>query len=263
MINPFQYFANFFKKQDKEFKLEDYILYLGKVTEQVWTNHYTDANISVFIKNENTTVKIRAIDNEWVNGKNTVGDLCGLSVGDIICFRGYWTTSTSKKKKKEIITHFFVVTEYLIEKTVERPKEKKLFWFKCAKKLWTPENIEKLKIKLPEVYKMNEKKFKKLYLQMKKILKKYLYNNYMSNSLQTQINNLRLATQLGWHSTVISLKAEIQDAMELLSLEEKIQVITELDTIPNLDIPVREKPTMEAPISCVLDEQGVCEGCST
>ena len=85
----------------------------------------------------------------------------------------------------------------------------------------------------------------------------------MTTSLQTQINNLRLATQLGWHSTVISLKAEIQDAMELLSLEEKIQVITELDTIPNLDIPVKEKPTMEAPIGCVLDEQGGCEGCST
>lgn len=92
----------------------------------------------------------------------------------------------------------------------------------------------------------------------------------MTNNLQTQINNLRLATQLGWHSTVINLKAEIQDAMESLSLEEKIQVITELDTIPNLDIPVREKPTMEAPISCVLDEKdglsvsdGGCEGCST
>lgn len=122
MINPFQYFANFFKKQDKEFKLEDNKLYLGKVTEQpYWGSiHFIDFNTSVNIifpnQDKKTIVKIR------VTETNTVNEMLCLKVGDIISFKGGWQTFTSKTKKKETIIHSFIITEYLTEEVKLSPR---------------------------------------------------------------------------------------------------------------------------------------------
>lgn len=86
----------------------------------------------------------------------------------------------------------------------------------------------------------------------------------MPNPLQTQLNNLKLATQLGWNSTVDTLKEEISKEMESLTLEEKIQVMTELDSIkePASKEKPKEQFQVEAPKECVLDDKGGCEGCS-
>lgn len=86
----------------------------------------------------------------------------------------------------------------------------------------------------------------------------------MPNPLQIQLNNLKLATQLGWKSTVDRLRNEISKEMESLTLEEKIVVMTELEGIKETPLEGKLMEQFQAEVikGCDLKE-GECEACST